>query len=322
MRSSTIAIRTLALLAFLAGCPGGEAPVSPAFGDSPDPARDLVVRRGEFRDRFLLTGELQAVKADDIVAPRTPVWLVAIRWMEKDGAEVKAGQKVLEFDNSAFASDLEEKRLSLAEAESDLAQAESDAQAQEEDRIFALEERRVALEKARIEATVPEELSDRRRYQERQLALRRAETEFQKAGEDLAAQRASALADLENRRISVEKARREIRLAEAAIDALALSAPRGGILVVAENPWEDRKFEVGDTVADHIRGIKVNTLRKIPGKHGGTRFPGWRVLFGHRPVDENFCKPYTFITEYLEHFVVRWPEVLFRKILCSKTILI
>ncbi len=260
MRSSTIAIRTLALLAFLAGCPGGEAPVSPAFGDSPDPARDLVVRRGEFRDRFLLTGELQAVKADDIVAPRTPVWLVAIRWMEKDGAEVKAGQKVLEFDNSAFASDLEEKRLSLAEAESDLAQAESDAQAQEEDRIFALEERRVALEKARIEATVPEELSDRRRYQERQLALRRAETEFQKAGEDLAAQRASALADLENRRISVEKARREIRLAEAAIDALALSAPRGGILVVAENPWEDRKFEVGDTAYPGIALMQIPDL--------------------------------------------------------------
>ncbi len=260
MRSLKLAIRFIAALVLVAGGPGPVTPAPSASGDPAGPPRDLVVRRGDFRGRFLLTGELQAVKADDIVAPRTPVWLIAIRWMEKDGVEVKAGQKVLEFDNSAFASDLEEKKLSLAEAENELAQSESDARAQEQDRIFALEESRVALEKARIEAAVPEELSDRRRFQERQLALRRAETEFEKAGEDLAAQRAAARADLDNRRITVDKARRAILLAEAAIEALALSAPRDGILVVAENPWEDRKFEVGDTAYPGVAVMQIPDL--------------------------------------------------------------
>ena len=260
MRSLKLAIRFIAALVLVAGGPGRATPAPSASGDPAGPPRDLVVRRGDFRGRFLLTGELQAIKADDIVAPRTPVWLIAIRWMEKDGVEVKAGQKVLEFDNSAFASDLEEKKLSLAEAENELAQSESAARAQEQDRIFALEESRVALEKARIEAAVPEELSDRRRFQERQMALRRAETEFEKAGEDLAAQRAAARADLDNRRITVEKARRAILLAEAAIEALALSAPRDGILVVAENPWEDRKFEVGDTAYPGVAVMQIPDL--------------------------------------------------------------
>jgi multidrug resistance efflux pump len=210
-------------------------------------AREMVVRRGEFRERFVLTGELDAVRADQIVVPRTPAWVIAIRWMEADGATVEAGQKVLELDNTAFAGDLEERKLARAEAESDLERATADARAQAKDREFTLEERRVALETAKIRAAVPEEIQDRRKYQESQLALQRAEVDFAKAREDLDAYRASSRADLENRRLTVEKARREIATAETSIEALTLRAPRAGILVVADNPWEDRKFQVGDT---------------------------------------------------------------------------
>jgi HlyD family secretion protein len=260
IRTLSRLVAALPLVApILVGCSGGHA--EPHTGGAVAAApRDLVVRRGEFRDRFLLTGELDAVKADDIVAPRTSTWIIAIRWMEKDGAEVKAGQKVLEFDNTAFASDLEEKKLSLVQAESDLERAGADARAQEQDRAYALEERRVTLEKARMEAAVPEELQDRRKYQDRQLALHRAETEHAKAEEDLESQLATSRADLDNRRIVVEKAKREIRTAETAIQALSLAAPRDGILVVAENPWEDRKFEVGDTAYAGLAVMRIPDL--------------------------------------------------------------
>jgi len=78
--------------------------------------------------------------------------------------------------------------------------------------------------------------------------------------EDLESQRATSRADLDNRRISAEKARREIRAAETAIQALALAAPRDGILVVAENPWEDRKFEVGDTAYAGLTVMRIPDL--------------------------------------------------------------
>ena len=106
------------------GC--GGVPASPGPGERARLPRDLAVRRGEFRGRFLLTGELQAVRADEILVPRTPVWMIPIRWMEADGATVAAGQKILEFDNTAFASDLEERRLALTQAESDLTKAAAD----------------------------------------------------------------------------------------------------------------------------------------------------------------------------------------------------
>lgn len=235
----------LAVTAGLPACTPGSASRDEGKAGSP-PALDLRVRRGDLRGRFLLTGQLEAIRADDLVVPRTRTWMIAIRWMEADGAVVKAGQKVLEFDNTAFSGDIDEKRLAVFQAESDLAKAEADASAQVAEREFATEQKRVALEKARIEAAVPEEIQDRRKYQERQLALRRAESEFAKAEEDLKAYRESSRADVDTRRIALEKARREVRTAEDAVGSLTLRAPKDGILVVAEHPWEDRKFQVGD----------------------------------------------------------------------------
>jgi hypothetical protein len=37
-------------------------------------------------------------------------------------------------------------------------------------------------------------------------------------------------------------------MAEEAVSALVLKAPRDGIVVVEEHPWEDRKYQVGDSL--------------------------------------------------------------------------
>ncbi len=58
----------------------------------------LRVVRGDFEDRILLTGELEAARAELISVPRVPSWQVSIRWLEADGAEVQKGQKVAELD--------------------------------------------------------------------------------------------------------------------------------------------------------------------------------------------------------------------------------
>ncbi len=233
----------LLLLALTPSCSGGRAE-----GTAPRASSSLIVHRGEFRERFLLTGELEAVRADDLVAPRTPTWAITIRWMEADGAVVSAGQKAVEFDNSAFSNDIEQKRLAQAQSESEMQKSADNIAAQLRDHEFTLEQRRVALEKARTDAEVPEDILPRRTHQERQLALRRALIEYDKAKDDLDSYRKSSRADLDNRKIALEKARREIATAEQAIEALTLRAPRAGILVVADHPWEERKFQVGDTV--------------------------------------------------------------------------
>lgn len=235
----------LALLLVAPGCTRSRASrITGGEGVSPD---QLVVRRGDFHGRFLLTGELQAVRSDDIVVPRTPSWQLQIRWMEKDGSFVKRGQKVLEFDNSSFTGQIEEKRLAFSEAENALAQERAQAAATEAEHRYELEQRKTDLKKAEIEAAVPAELRSGRDYQEKQLALHRARVEHEKAGDTLKSVRAAAREELAVRRIELDKAKREIRTAESAIGALTLAAPRDGILVVNEHPWEGRKFQLGDS---------------------------------------------------------------------------
>jgi len=220
-------------------------------------ARDLVVRRGVFVDRFLATGELEAVRATELIVPRMPSWETSIRWLEADGASVEAGQRVVDFDDAAFGRDLEEKRLARDQASSDLEQKEAEIAATLADKEFQVTQRAIALEKARNEAAVPAELLPARTWQERQLALSRAEIEHAKALEELEATRTSTEQELAQRRITVLKTEREIEAGERAISETTIIAPRSGILVHGEHPWERRKFQIGDTV---WVGLTVATL--------------------------------------------------------------
>jgi HlyD family secretion protein len=263
----------LAGLAGLAGCRNagaGDASAAAGAAGPADTAADLVapavsrpsspglaVRRGDLRPRLLLTGELKSARAETLVAPHTPSFQLQIRWMAEDGARVAAGQPVVEFDNSAFASKLEEKRLAAAAGADELARLQAEASAGAADKAFAVEQARTDLEKARIAAAVPAELLPRRDYQDRQLKLQQSETALAKAEEDLAAQRGTSTADLGVQRLTLDKARREVAAAEAAIRELTLRAPRAGLILVGDHPFAGRKLHEGDNV---WTGTAVATL--------------------------------------------------------------
>jgi multidrug resistance efflux pump len=253
MRPIVTFLLGLACLAPLAGCSGTGARADAGQGG----ADELAVHRGPFRQRVLLTGELAAEKGDALTVPRTNAFQLQIRWMAEDGARVKAGDPVVSFDNSQFASDLEEKRLSAASAGSELDRTAAESKTSAAEKEFNVQKARSELEKARIAASVPKDLLSLREYQERQLALKRAESDLAKAQEELAAQRKGNRTDLQIKGISLDKSRRDIRDAEEAIEALTVRAPRDGMMLVGQHPWEGRKLQVGDTV---WIGMTVATL--------------------------------------------------------------
>jgi multidrug resistance efflux pump len=236
-----------ALCALALACSAGRAD-APTPGRAAVPTGDLTVRRGRFEDRFLLTGQLAAVHADHLVVPRIPSWQTTIRWMEEEGTVVKAGQKVVEFDTTAFAQDYGDKRLAWESAQSDLEQAEADREGTRADADFQVAQRSIAVEKARIPAGIPPDFLRGKDYQENQLALERALNELAKAREDLQAREASSEETIHQKKIALEKARRELDAATQAMDGMVLVAPRDGILVVADHPWQGRKLQVGDSV--------------------------------------------------------------------------
>jgi len=245
--SFATAVAGSALLLSGAACSTGRAEL-PGAAPRPSSARDLTVRRGRFEDRFLLTGQMVAISADSLFVPRIPSWQTTIRWLEDEGAVVKAGQKLVEFDTAAFAQDFGEKRLAFDQAESDFDQAEADRAGQRTEKEFQVAQKTIAVEKARIAAGIPAEFIRGKEYQDNQLALQRGITDLEKAREDLAAFETSSAETVLQKRITVEKTRRELTAAGQAMDGMVLKAPRDGILVVADHPWQGRKIQVGDSV--------------------------------------------------------------------------
>jgi len=233
--------------ATLSGVACGGAHAERAAPAGAGPTDDLRVRRGDFVQRFLMTGNLEAVRSDRILVPPNPSWQIQIRWMEEDGARVESGQKVVELDNTALVGELDEKTLAVLQRRDELEQQRAVLAGQEQDKRFQLEQKRVELDKAAIDAAIPESILERRAYQDLQLAHRRAQTEYSKVLDDLDSFRESSEAELAVLEIALVKAEREVGVAERAIETLALRAPRDGLLVISENPREGRKFQVGDT---------------------------------------------------------------------------
>lgn len=214
----------------------GTAPAPP--GAAPAPAGPL-----------LLTGELAAVRSADVFVPETPLWALQLRSLAEDGAPVKAGDLLAEFDSSNLASELEQKRILVTETETEVLSLEAELEGAALAKEQAVAARRADLEKALVDAEVPAELRSRREHEEMQLALARARTELAKAEEELAAGRRSAEAQRAVQLIALGRARDERDKLEAAVSALTLRAPKDGVFVVGEHPRErHRKILTGDTV--------------------------------------------------------------------------
>jgi len=231
-------ILSLGLLGLL-GC--GRVAASPAVPGAP------TVTRGAFAPKILLTGELVAEKAVRFVTPNANIWPVQIQWIEEDGVEVAAGDPVVEFDNSRLSSNLEELRNSVRSAEDALASTRAEVASRQEEAGFDVADAKARLAKARLDADVPAELFSARDYEQRQLELHRAELEATEARRKQASAQQAGSADIELKRVVLEKARLAVELNERRLAVLSLHAPRAGVVLRHENPQQrGRPFKSGD----------------------------------------------------------------------------
>jgi multidrug resistance efflux pump len=202
--------------------------------------------RGTFINDMVLTGELNAASGSTIAMPRLPSWQTSIKWLAVDGSEIKQGDPVVELDNGPFASNLDAKKQAVVQAEQELAQKQAEWAADTAQKDLDAERKRVDLDKAKLDAAVPKDVLSLREYEDRQTKFKRATVEFEKARDLLRSQKEGVRADTANLQVTLDRARREMKEAEDAIVALTLRAPRGGLVVIRDHPWEGRKFQVGD----------------------------------------------------------------------------
>lgn len=209
---------------------------------------DLRVHVGLLNRRTLLTGAFEAVEGARITVPRTREYRLQIDWLAPDGSQVAAGDRVVEFDNSSFTADLDQQRTAVQSSIRSGLQLRAQGDARLRDAEAAVERARITLAKAELDASVPESVRSRYDHRTAQLEYARARAEHAKAVAGLQSAQKQVEADIrvhEEQHIRIVRALEE---AEAAVEMLRLTAPRDGITVVERNPWEDRKFQIGDTV--------------------------------------------------------------------------
>ena len=217
-------------------------------GYSETPTGELRVRKGELASDLILSGELEAARGDSLNVPPLPSWQTAIKWIAEDGSTVKAGEPAVELDNTSLTADLETKRQNLTQALQELQQNEAQWLADLEQKQLEAEKAKSEMEKAKLDVVVPRELLSTKAYEEKQTALRRTTVAWEKAVDVLASRRTAVAAERRNLELRIEKATRDITTAERAIEELVLRAPRDGIIVIRDIPWEGRKMQQGDTV--------------------------------------------------------------------------
>jgi multidrug resistance efflux pump len=208
----------------------------------------LRVRRGSLTRELVLTGELDAARGAAVTVPNLPQWQSSIKWIANDGVKVAKGERVVELDNSTFTADLDSKRQSALQVRQEIQQKQSEWEADLEQKQLDFDTRKSELDKAKIDVSVPKEILSSRDYEDRQIKLQRASVEYAKALDILKSQKKEVEADRRNLQLRLQKAQREISLVESAIESVVLRAPRDGIVIIRDHPWEGRKIQLGDTV--------------------------------------------------------------------------
>ena len=250
------------LLVCMLGCNG----LGSAFGQGGQAQQlgaPLQVTRGDLTVSVLLTGELAAAESKVISAPRTETFELSIRWLAEDGAEVKAGERLIEFDDTALLDSIGGRELAVQEAGNEWNNLRAQQAVTVAEKRFAARETGVEVSKAQIDALVPQDIVSRMQYSEYQLALGRAKLASDAAREDEKTTSSGATLEDKVSEIAYDKARRKYDAAKGEIDALTITAPQDGVMIIPDNPFEGRKLQVGDTVFPGFTVAELPDLSKM-----------------------------------------------------------
>jgi len=218
------------------------------------------VRQGRFTRRAGAEGFLKAVTATPIAVPLrdTPNGL-KILWIAEDGARVRAGDPVLQFDPTELERTVLDSRddQTSSERNADKARVEADAS-----RLNLADEARVASREedhARTFANQDESIFSRNDIIESQIDMDLAAKKAGRAGWKIDRTGQRSEIEIGIHEIKRAAAAQELTRARAALAALTVTAPHDGLLTLERN-WRGETVRVGDSVWP---GQKVGELPEL-----------------------------------------------------------
>lgn len=205
--------------------------------------------RGDFVDYLSIRGEIKARQSSILTAPSSAGDLQIFK-LARTGAQVKAGDIVVQFDTTTLQHTLDQKRTDLATAEAQIHQTEAQEHLTEEQNLTDSLTAKYNVESARLDASKAEILSviD---GEKNKLALASSQEKLREADVKLSSGKDGSTADIAQQKKKRDKALFDVRLAEHQIAALTLRAPTNGVVTVLPNY---RQMFVGGGTPDFREG--------------------------------------------------------------------
>jgi HlyD family secretion protein len=202
------------------------------------------VTHGEFVDFIQIRGDIRPAKSIVLSGPLQSGGDLQITRLVKNGAAVKKGEILVEFDATSLEQRLAERRSDLKSAEGEIDQLQAQQKIDAEERKTALLKAKYDIERAKLDLGKRDLISEVE-FQEAKLALTDAEQRLKETQAKELSAAAAAQADLVGKQRKRDKARFDVERTAAAIAQLRLHAPADGVVNILTNPRTQSMFGGG-----------------------------------------------------------------------------
>ena len=209
-------------------------------------ATTVPVTHGDFVDFIQIRGDIRPAKSITLSAPLQSGGDLQITKLVKNGAAVKKGDILVEFDATSLEQRLAERRSDLKSAEGEIEQLQAQQKITLEEQKTALLKAKYDVERAKLDLGKRDLISEVE-YQEAKLALSDAEQRLKETQAKEISAAAGAQADLVGKVRKRDKAKFDVERTEAGIAQLRLRAPADGVVNILTNPRTQSMFGGGGT---------------------------------------------------------------------------
>jgi HlyD family secretion protein len=219
------------------------------------------VRRGSIKKTLQLDGELRAVRSRTIYG--SPTEDVKIVYLPPEGSVVKAGDLLVELDSSTVLTRIKDTEEKIVAAENELVKTQAQHEAAIRDLEVELSKLWLAFEQGKLKAKIPAEVQARREYQDAQLTLEKARTEYENHLNKIDQKKKEQAAELQVKVIDKEKLKVQLDRARSSLDGMKIKAPADGMVIFNDHWNERRKIQVGDFVWGGFAIVRLPDLTEM-----------------------------------------------------------
>lgn len=258
----TTARRTFAVLGGIAVIAAAGIAMKAVGGGAPD-MTTVAVAKGDFVDYIEIRGEIRPVKSTVLSAPMNSGGDLLITKLVANGAKVKKGDVLVEFDTTTLKQHLEERQSDLKTALDSIAQSQAQFKITAEEDATALLKAQYDVQRAQLDLG-KRDLVSQIEYEEAKLAYADAQQALKQVEAKNAADKAGLNAVLAGEKRQRDKAQFDVDRTQRAIDALLLRAPADGTVNILQNPRSGGPFSNGLEFREGDRAWAGANILELP----------------------------------------------------------